>query len=168
MAIPVGPGGRPRTRKNAAEQAPAAFASQVQTLQVGRTPSEIIAREALSPAVFALSVQDFFELLYDDKVGPGHVSVEEFLRMRETGTWPELFTAGDPRALFTEELCRRGQFVPIAWHADGLSCATCKDDAGQDKLASALDLVARLPITLFTVPPDAVEAGVQWLYRRKL
>ncbi|MSP93509.1 MAG: hypothetical protein EXR79_17240 [Myxococcales bacterium] len=145
-----------------------AFAGQVRTLRQGRSPSEIIARDALSPAVLALSLVDFFELLYEEQVGPSHVTVEEFLRMRDSGIWPELFTAGDPCALFTEEMCRRGQFVPLAWHQDGLSFATCKDDSSQDDLAKALDVLVRAPVTLFTVPAESVDAGVHWLFHRRL
>ena len=145
-----------------------AFASQALSLQHGRSPSEIIAREALSPAVLALSLVDFFELLYQEQMGPSHVTVEEFLRMRDSGIWPELFTAGDPCALFTEQMCRRGQFVPLAWHQDGLAFATCKDDSSQDDLAKALDLLVRAPVTLFTVPAESVDAGVHWLFHRRM
>ncbi len=133
----------------------------------GRIPSEAFHRDALlSPAVLALSLPEFFELCYGDDQKLHDISLGDLFRMRDQQAWPELFAAGDPRALFTEDMCRRGQFAPIAWSADGLSFATCKDDAAQDELMRALDLLVGLPVTLYSVPADAVDAGVTWLYRR--
>ncbi|MBM4342603.1 MAG: hypothetical protein FJ100_04415 [Deltaproteobacteria bacterium] len=135
--------------------------------QSGRIPSEAFHRDALlSPAVLALSLPEFFELCYGDDQKLNDISLGDLFRMRDQQAWPDLFAAGDPRALFTEDMCRRGQFAPIAWSADGLSFATCKDDAAQDELMRALDLLVGLPVTLYAVPADAVEAGVTWLYRR--
>ncbi len=135
--------------------------------QSGRIPSEAFHRDALlSPAALAMSLPEFFELAYGDDQKLNDISLGDLFRMRDQQAWPDLFSAGDPRALFTEDMCRRGQFAPIAWSADGLSFATCKDDAAQDELMRALDLLVGLPVTLYAVPADAVEAGVTWLYRR--
>lgn len=135
--------------------------------QSGRIPSEAFHRDALlSPAVLAMSLPEFFELAYGDDQKLNDISLGDLFRMRDQQAWPDMFSAGDPRALFTEDMCRRGQFAPIAWSTDGLSFATCKDDAAQDELMRALDLLVGLPVTLYAVPADAVEAGVTWLYRR--
>lgn len=132
-----------------------------------RTPSELHARhEAVSPAVLALTLTDFFDLFYQNRIGPGEMTVHELLQMRDNAAWPEPFTAGDPRSLFTEPMCRRGEFVPLAWHENGLYFATCKDDAAQDELIRALDLLVRAEVTLFTVTPEIVDAAIVWLYRR--
>ncbi len=120
----------------------------------------------LSPAVLALPVVEFVELLYQGALDLEDLTVEELFRMRDQATWPEIFVSGDPRQLFTEDMCRRGQFVPIGWHAEALSVASSKDDAAQDELLKALDLLVGLPVTLYSVPQDAVDAGVNWLYRR--
>ena len=135
--------------------------------QSGRIPSEVLRGDALiSPAVLALSLAEFFELLYQDDQKWQELSVEELFRMRDQAAWPDLFGAGDPRHLFTEDMCRRGQFVPIGWSAEALSFATGRDDAGQDDLMRALDLLVQLPVTIYAVPSEAVEAGIVWLYRR--
>ncbi len=135
--------------------------------QSQRIPSEIFARDAtLSPAVLGLSVAEFLEVLYQDALKPDELSVEEFFRMRDQAAWPEPFAAGDPRHLFTEDMCRRGQFVHIGWNSDGLCFATCRDDHAQDELMRALDMLVQLPVTLYTAQPEAVDAGITWLYRR--
>lgn len=135
--------------------------------QSGRIPSEFFGRDVmLSPAVLALPIVEFVELLYQGALDLEDLTIEELFRMRDQATWPEIFVSGDPRQLFTEDMCRRGQFVPIGWHSDALSVASSKDDAAQDELLKALDLLVGLPVTLYSVPQDAVEAGVNWLYRR--
>lgn len=132
-----------------------------------RIPSEIFARDALlSPAVMALTVPEFFEVLYGDERNWQDVTIQDLFRMRDQAAWPDLFAAGDPRQLFTEDMCRRGQFVPIAWSAECLSFACSKDDAGQDELVRALDLLVQLPITVYSVAQDGVDNGISWLYRR--
>jgi len=133
-----------------------------------RIPSEILPRhEGLSPALLGLTLAEFLELLYQDALQPGDLTVEELFRMRDTRSWPDAFPAGDPRALFTEDMCRRGQFVPIGWHPEGISFATHKDEAAQDALASALDLLVKMPVTLYTVAVEQVELGITWLFRRE-
>lgn len=135
--------------------------------QSQRIPSEIFARDAtLSPAVLGLSLSEFLELLYGDALKTDELTVEEFFRMRDQAAWPEPFAAGDPRQLFTEDMCRRGQFVPIGWNSDGLCFATYRDDQAQDELMRALDMLVQLPVTLYTVQPEAVDAGITWLFRR--
>lgn len=135
--------------------------------QSGRIPSEFFGRDVtLSPAVLALPLPEFIELLYQGALLLEELTVEEFFRMRDQAAWPDAFVNGDPRQLFTEDMCKRGLFVPIGWHAGGLSVASSKDDAGQDELLRALDLLVGLPVTLYSVPQEAVEAGIQWLYRR--
>lgn len=135
--------------------------------QSGRIPSEFFGRDVmLSPAVLALPVIEFVELLYQGALHLEDLTMEELFRMRDQATWPEVFVSGDPRQLFTEDMCRRGQFVPIGWHSDALSVASSKDDAAQDELLKALDLLVGLPVTLYSVPQDAIDAGVNWLYRR--
>lgn len=135
--------------------------------QSQRIPSEIFARDAtLSPAVLGLSLGEFLELLYGDALKTDELTVEEFFRMRDQAAWPEPFAAGDPRQLFTEDMCRRGQFVPIGWNGDGLCFATYRDDQAQDELMRALDMLVQLPVTLYTVQPEAVDAGITWLFRR--
>ncbi len=135
--------------------------------QSQRIPSEIFARDAtLSPAVLGLSLGEFLELLYGDVLKTDELTVEEFFRMRDQAAWPEPFAAGDPRQLFTEDMCRRGQFVPIGWNGDGLCFATYRDDQAQDELMRALDMLVQLPVTLYTVQPEAVDAGITWLFRR--
>ena len=133
-----------------------------------RTPSEIHARhEAVSPAILTLTLNDFFDLYYQNRIGSADITVAELLQMRDNATWPEPFTAGDPRALFTEAMCRRGEFVPLAWHESGMYFATCKDDAAQDQLIRALDLLVRTEVTLFTASPEVIDAAIIWLYRRQ-
>ncbi len=132
-----------------------------------RIPSEIIARDfTLSPAVLGLTLTDFFDLLYQGQIGPDQITVEEFFRMRENHAWPDAFPAGDARALFTEDMCRRGQFVPVGWNTEGICFATCKPEAEQDELVKALDLLVRLPVTVYTATVEQVEHGIGWLYRR--
>lgn len=163
MAIPTGPANRPKRPSKSAESEGVHAIGRT----TDRIPSEIIPRsEQLSPAVMALSVSDFFDLLYSDSLKPGDVTVEEFFRMRENNVWPEMFTAGDPRGLFTEDMCRRGQFVPLAWHAEGLCFATNRAEGAQEGLAKALDLIVKLPVTLYTVSTDHIEPAITWLYRR--
>lgn len=135
--------------------------------QSGRIPSEVFHRDPmLSPAVLALTLPEFFELLYGDEQKIQDLSVDELFRMRDQAAWPDAFTAGDARQLFTEDMCRRGQFAPIGWSADGLAVATSRDDGGQDDLMRALDALVQLPITIYAIRHDAVEAGITWLYRR--
>ncbi len=132
-----------------------------------RIPSEILPRDGhLSPAVMGLSLEDFFDLLYQDAVQLSDLTVEEFFRMRDNHAFPDPFTAGDARSLFTEDMCRRGQFVPVGWHQEGMYFATCKAESAQDDLAKALDLLVKLPVTLYTVSPELLEGGVAWLFRR--
>lgn len=192
MAIPTGPASRPRKRIHEEPQAamppPAALpqptvahpvaAVAAPPLQVerpyrpsvrqsGRIPSEIFLRDALlSPAVLGLTLAEFCELLYQDPRKIEDLTVEEFFRLRDQAAWPDLFSVGDPRQLFTEDMCRRGQFVPIGWNSDGLSFATSKDEPAQDELVRALDMLVQLPVTLFTASAEAVDAGISWLYRR--
>ena len=195
MALPSGPASRPRPKKVAEEAEsvgvqPAATPAQPVAPQpaavptaptavrpavrrdsgriTGRVPSEIFGRDALiSPALIGLSLRDFFELHYGESTNVlDHVTVEEFFRMREQAAWPDPFPAGDPRNLFTEDMCRRGQFVPIGWNSEGLSLSSCRDEAGQDAIIQAVDLLTQLPVHLYTVTPDAVEGGILWLYRK--
>lgn len=147
--------------------APERLRSRESVRQSGRIPSEAFHRDALlSPAVLALTLLEYFELAYGDEQRVGEVTLQDLFRMRDQAAWPDLFGSGDPRTLFTEDMCRRGQFAPVAWGADGLSFATCKDDGAQDELMRALDLLVGLPVTLYSVSPEAVDAGVTWLYRR--
>lgn len=134
----------------------------------GRVPSELFGRDALiSPAVIGLSLRDFFELHYGESSNVlDQVTVEEFFRMREQAAWPDPFPAGDPRGLFTEDMCRRGLFVPIGWNADGLSLASSRDEVGQDAIIQAVDLLTGLPVHIYTITQDAVEGGIVWLYKR--
>lgn len=196
MALPSGPASRPRPKKAAddgaapsgaaesgvyaaaPEPAPQAAAAPAQTSRpaqrrdtgriTGRVPSELFGRDALiSPAVIGLSLRDFFELHYGESSDVlDQVTVEEFFRMREQAAWPDPFPAGDPRGLFTEDMCRRGLFVPIGWSADGLSLASCRDEAGQDAIIAAVDLLTGLPVHIYTITQDAVEGGIVWLYKR--
>ncbi len=135
--------------------------------QSGRIPSEFFGRDILlSPAVVALPLPEFVELLYQGALQLEDLTVEEFFRLRDQAAWPDAFVQGDARQLFTEDMCKRGHFVPIGWHPSGLSVASSKDDAGQDELLRALDLLVGLPVTLYSVPQEAVESGIAWLYRR--
>lgn len=137
--------------------------------QSGRIPSEVFHRDALlSPAVLALTLPEFFELLYGDEQRIAELSVDELFRMRDQAAWPETFSAGDPRHLFTEDMCRRGQFAPIGWNSDGLAFATSRDDAGQDELMRALDALVQMPVTMYAIRQDAVDSGITWLYRRAM
>lgn len=191
MAIPTGPAGRGKPKKpqpiveDVKVQAPtarrttdrlspedlararaAAERAEARGL-LERTPSEIHARhDAVSPAVLTLSLADFFDLFYQNQITAADITINELLQMRDAAAWPEPFTAGDPRGLFTEAMCRRGEFVPLAWHDSGMYFATCKDDAAQDELIRALDLLVRTEVTLFTATPEVLDAAITWLYRR--
>lgn len=151
-------------RRAAAESAEA---RGQRTRATDRVPSEILTRDGhLSPAVMGLSLEDFFDLLYQGAVQLSDLTVEEFFRMRDNHAFPDPFTAGDARSLFTEDMCRRGQFVPVGWHQEGMYFATCKAESAQDDLAKALDLLVKLPVTLFTVSAEQLEGGVTWLFKR--
>jgi hypothetical protein len=189
MAIPTGPAGRGKPKKpqpiadfvttptakrttdrlspeDLARARAAAERADARGL-LERTPSEIHARhDAVSPAVLTLTLADFFDLFYQNRIGAADITIRELLQMRDNFSWPEPFTAGDPRTLFTEAMCRRGEFVPLAWHDNGLYFATCKDDASQDELIRALDLLVRAEVTLFTATPEVLDAAITWLYRR--
>lgn len=154
---------RPRHR----EASHQSHAAREGVRQSGRIPSEFFGRDVmLSPAVLSLPLVEFIELLYQGALRLEELTVEELFRMRDQSIWPEVFVTGDPRQLFTEDMCRRGQFVPIGWHSDALSVASSKDDAAQDELLRALDLLVGLPVTVYSVPQDAIDAGINWLYRR--
>ncbi len=124
------------------------------------------ARAKLSPAVMALSVEDFFDLHYHNSCKASDLSMEEFLRMHDNAAWPDTFVEGDPCQLFTQDLCRRGQFVPLAWYADGLYVATSRPESEQDDLAKALDMIVQLEITMYSIDGDKVEQGIDWLFAR--
>ncbi len=190
MAIPTGPAGRGKPKK------PQQLPDEPRPLSTARRTTdrlspEVLARaraaaeraearglldrvpaaaladtDAVSPAALSLTLADFFDLFYQNRIGAADITVHELLQMRDNGDWPETFTAGDPRALFTEAMCRRGEFVPLAWHESGLYFATCKDDAAQDELIRALDLLVRAEVTLFTATPEVLDAAIAWLYRR--
>lgn len=135
--------------------------------QTDRVPSEILPRDGfLSPVVLGLSLEDFFDLHYQDALQLADLTVEDFFRMRDNHAFPDPFTAGDARTLFTEDMCRRGQFVPVGWHAEGMYFATCKAEDKQDDLAKALDLLVKLPVTLYTVTAEQLEGGIAWLFRK--
>lgn len=123
-------------------------------------------RAKLSPAVMALTVEDFFDLHYHNSCKTSDLTMEEFLRMHDNAAWPDTFVEGDPMHLFTEDMCRRGQFVPLAWYADGLYVATSRPEEDQDALAQALDMIVQLEITLYSVDGDRVQQGIDWLYQR--
>lgn len=185
MALPTGPASRPRKKPvhsdiheahpnadaqlfepQSVEQRPAEqrLAPTVRNLRI---PSEILPRDMLmSPAVLGLSLADFLDLHYQDSLKTDDITVEDFFRMRDNGAFPDPFTAGDPRSLFTEDICRRGQFVPVGWHTEGVYFGTSKAENAQDELAKALDLLVKMPVTLYTLTPDQVEAGIGWLYRK--
>lgn len=190
MAIPTGPAGRGKPKRPApvlddpkpvatarrttdrlspedlAKARAAAERAEARGL-LERTPSELHARTAaVSPVVMTLALADFFDLFYQNRIGAADLTVGELLQMRDNAAWPEPFTAGDPRALFTESMCRRGEFVPLAWHDGGMYFATCKDDAAQDELIRALDLLVRTEVTLFTATPEVLDEAIAWLYRR--
>ena len=192
MAIPTGPAGRGKPRKpqpmpeetrppvsstarrttdrlspeDLARARAAAERAEARGLQ-DRAPTDLSARQdAVSPAVMTLTLADFFDLFYQNRISATDITLHELLQMRDNGDWPETFTAGDPRTLFTEAMCRRGEFVPLAWHESGLYFATCKDDAAQDELIRALDLLVRAEVTLFTATPEVLDAAIAWLYRR--
>ena len=49
-----------------------------------RTPSEIHARhEAVSPAILTLTLADFFDLFYQNRIGAGDITIDELLQMRD-------------------------------------------------------------------------------------
>lgn len=192
MAIPTGPAGRGKPKKpqpiTEEPKVPAASTARRTTDRLSpedlararaaaeraearglldRTPAELNAgHEAVSPAVLTLTLADFFDLFYQNRITAADITIHELLQMRDNLAWPESFTAGDPRALFTEAMCRRGEFVPLAWHESGMYFATCKDDAAQDELIRALDLLVRTEVTLFTATPEVLDAAIAWLYRR--
>lgn len=190
MALPTGPAGRPKKKPEPLKLDPPQSdvtrvepqdppqpqpeptpmpRSEPKALRriTDRVPSEILARDGhLSPAVLGLSLEDFFDLLYQDAVQLADLTVEEFFRMRDNHAFPDPFTAGDARTLFTEDMCRRGLFVPVGWHQEGMYFATCKPESAQDDLAKALDLLVKLPVTLYTVSQEQLDAGITWLFRK--
>ncbi len=192
MAIPTGPAGRgkPRKPQTIVEEARAPVTSTARRTTdrlspedlararaaaeraearglLDRTPVELHAgHDAISPAVLTLTLADFFDLFYQNRITAADITIHELLQMRDNLAWPDAFTAGDPRSLFTEAMCRRGEFVPLAWHDGGMYFATCKDDAAQDELIRALDLLVRTEVTLFTATPEILDAAIGWLYRR--
>jgi hypothetical protein len=196
MAIPHGPAGRPKKKSEPApanhdeEQRPVPQHPEPQRTEpqptvahqpvvqrpepvrparrtTDRVPSEILPRDGfLSPVVLGLSLEDFFDLHYQDALQLADLTVEDFFRMRDNHAFPDPFTAGDARSLFTEDICRRGQFVPVGWHQEGMYFATCKPEGSQDDLAKALDLLVKLPVTLYTVSAEQLEGGIGWLFRK--
>ncbi len=192
MAIPTGPAGRgkPKKPQPIAEEIRTPVASTARRTTDRLSPEDLAraraaaeraearglldrappppqeGRDAVSPAVLTLTLADFFDLFYQNRITAADITIDELLQMRDNAAWPETFTAGDPRGLFTEAMCRRGEFVPLAWHDNGMYFATCKDDAAQDELIRALDLLVRTEVTLFTATPEILDAAITWLYRR--
>lgn len=180
MALPTGPASRPRKKpvhSDTHEAQPTAASvlfeqrpaeqPQASTVRNLRIPSEMLPRDLLvSPAVLGLSLADFLDLHYQESLKTEDITVEEFFRMRDNGSFPDPFTAGDPRSLFTQDMCYRGQFVPVGWHTDGVYFGTSKADSAQDDLAKALDLLVKMPVTLYTLTAEQVEAGIGWLYKK--
>lgn len=190
MAIPTGPAGRGKPKKPAEQHEEARHTAPTARRTTDRLSPEDLAKaraaadraeargllerphsdihqhhDAVSPVVLTLSLADFFDLFYQNRIGAADLTIQELLQMRDGANWPEPFTAGDPRGLFTEAMCRRGEFVPLAWHESGMYFATCKDDGAQDELIRALDLLVRTEVTLFTATPEVLDAAIQWLYR---
>ena len=192
MAIPTGPAGRGKPKKpqpiaeeirtpvastarrttdrlspeDLARARAAAERAEARGLLDRAPPPHLEGHDAVSPAVLTLTLADFFDLFYQNRITAADITIDELLQMRDNAAWPETFTAGDPRGLFTEAMCRRGEFVPLAWHESGMYFATCKDDAAQDELIRALDLLVRTEVTLFTATPEILDAAITWLYRR--
>lgn len=158
---------RENVRHTAQRESGHADSGQREPRESGHLDANGASSGAISPAVLGLSLADFFDLVWQQALTPADVTVDELFRMRDGRAFPDLFPHGDPKALFTEDMCRRGQFVPIGWHAEGLSFATCKDDATQDDLARALDMLVKMPVTLYTVTPEQVDTGIAWTFRKQ-